>query len=73
MISATVLTGFLGSGKTTLLKRLLNEAHGMKIVDDTVYTTDRPDSVAVAFTLDGRPLLVLGSRVAERWHPHHDH
>ena len=31
MISATVLTGFLGSGKTTLLKRLLNEAHGMKI------------------------------------------
>ena len=31
MIPATVLTGFLGSGKTTLLKRLLNEAHGMKI------------------------------------------
>ena len=31
MIPATVLTGFLGSGKTTLLKRLLSEAHGMKI------------------------------------------
>ena len=40
----------------------VKEAHGMKIVDDVVYTTDRPDSVAVAFTLDGRPLLVLGKR-----------
>ncbi len=40
----------------------VKEAHGMKIVDDVVYTTDRPDSVAVAFTLDGRPLLVLGRR-----------
>jgi len=40
----------------------VKEAHGMKIVDDVVYTTDRPDSVAVAFTLDGKPLLVLGKR-----------
>lgn len=40
----------------------VKEAHGMKIVGDTVYTTDRPDSVAVAFTLDGRPLIVLGKR-----------
>ncbi len=40
----------------------VREAHGMKIVDDTVYTTDRPDSVAVSFTLDGKPLLVLGKR-----------
>ena len=40
----------------------VKEAHGMKIVDDRVYTTDRPDSVAVAFTLDGKPLLVLGKR-----------
>lgn len=31
MIPATVITGFLGSGKTTLLKRVLSEAHGMKI------------------------------------------
>jgi G3E family GTPase len=31
MIPATILTGFLGSGKTTLLKRVLSEAHGMKI------------------------------------------
>ena len=40
----------------------VREAHGMKIVDDVVYTTDRPDLVAVAFTLDGKPLLVLGKR-----------
>ncbi len=31
LIPATILTGFLGSGKTTLLKRVLGEAHGLKI------------------------------------------
>jgi DNA-binding beta-propeller fold protein YncE len=40
----------------------IKEAHGLKIVDDIAYTTDRPDSVAVSFTLDGRPLRVLGYR-----------
>lgn len=40
----------------------VKEAHGLKIVGDIAYTTDRPDSVAVAFTLDGRPLLMLGNR-----------
>ena len=40
----------------------VKEAHGLKIVDDVAYTTDRPDSVAMSFTLDGRPLLVLGKR-----------
>jgi len=40
----------------------VKEAHGLKIVGDIAYTTDRPDSVAVSFTLDGRPLLVLGQR-----------
>jgi DNA-binding beta-propeller fold protein YncE len=34
----------------------------LKIVDDVAYTTDRPDSVAMSFTLDGRPLRVLGTR-----------
>ena len=40
----------------------VKEAHGLKIVNDIAYTTDRPDSVAVSFTLDGRPLMVLGKR-----------
>jgi len=31
LIPATILTGFLGAGKTTLLKRVLSEAHGMKL------------------------------------------
>jgi sugar lactone lactonase YvrE len=49
---------YLGSWGTGAVK----EAHGLKIVDDVAYTTDRPDSVAVSFTLDGKPLLVLGQR-----------
>jgi sugar lactone lactonase YvrE len=40
----------------------VKEAHGLKIVNDIAYTTDRPDSMAVSFTLDGKPLLVLGRR-----------
>ena len=44
-----------GSGEVT-------DPHGLKIVNDIVYTTDRSDSVAKSFTLDGKPLLQLGQR-----------
>jgi hypothetical protein len=47
--------GAWGSGEVT-------DPHGLKIVGDTVYTTDRIDSVAKSFTLDGKPLLELGTR-----------
>ena len=47
--------GAWGSGEVT-------DPHGLKIVGDTVYTTDRSDSVAKSFTLDGKPLLELGQR-----------
>jgi sugar lactone lactonase YvrE len=49
---------YLGSWGNGAVK----EAHGLKIVNDICYTTDRPDSVAVSFTLEGRPLMVLGRR-----------
>ena len=32
----------------------VREAHGLKIVDDVVYTTDRPDSVAMSFRSEER-------------------
>jgi DNA-binding beta-propeller fold protein YncE len=38
------------------------DPHGLKIVDDVVYTTDRSGSVAKSFTLDGKPILELGQR-----------
>jgi hypothetical protein len=38
------------------------DPHGLKIVDDIVYTTDRTGSVAKSFTLQGEPLLELGQR-----------
>jgi DNA-binding beta-propeller fold protein YncE len=44
-----------GTGEVT-------DPHGLKIVDDVVYTTDRSDSVAKSFTLDGKVLLALGQR-----------
>ncbi len=47
--------GAWGSGEVT-------DPHGLKIIDDVVYTTDRSDSVAKSFTLDGKPLLALGTR-----------
>jgi len=47
--------GSWGSGEVT-------DPHGLKIIADVVYTTDRSDSVAKSFTLDGKPLLELGQR-----------
>lgn len=36
--------------------------HAMNIYNDIAYTTDRDDSVAVVYTLDGRPLQIIGER-----------
>jgi DNA-binding beta-propeller fold protein YncE len=47
--------GAWGSGEVT-------DPHGLKIVGEIVYTTDRADSVAKSFNLDGKPLLELGQR-----------
>lgn len=47
--------GAWGSGE-------VQDPHGLKIVGDTVYTTDRTGSVAKSFSLDGKPLLELGQR-----------
>lgn len=47
--------GAWGGGEVT-------DPHGLKIVGDIVYTTDRSDSVAKSFTLDGKPLMELGTR-----------
>src|ERR1700724_740952 len=49
--------GAWGSGEVT-------DPHGLKIVGDVVYTTDRSDSVAKSFTLDGK--VLLGARDARR-------
>jgi len=38
----------------------VTDPHGLKIFGDTVYTTDRSDSVAKSFTLDGKVKLALG-------------
>lgn len=40
----------------------INLPHGFCIVDDVVYLTDREDSVCLKYTLDGKPLMVLGDR-----------
>src|ERR1700674_1189929 len=39
----------------------VKDPHGLKIVDDVVYTTDRSDSVAKSFTLKGEVQLKLGT------------
>ena len=38
--------------------------HGIHIAADVVYLTDRDDSVCLTYTLDGKPLSVLGTRGA---------
>jgi DNA-binding beta-propeller fold protein YncE len=38
------------------------DPHGINIVDDVIYVTDRNDHVALKFTLDGKPLMVVGTR-----------
>jgi DNA-binding beta-propeller fold protein YncE len=38
------------------------DPHGLKIIDDVVYTTDRSDSVAKSFSLDGKVQLSLGTK-----------
>ena len=35
-------------------------AHGFYIADDTVYLTDRDSSVCIVYTLDGKPIQMLG-------------
>ena len=40
----------------------ITNPHGIYIADDVAYLTDRDDSVALKFTLDGKPLQVLGQR-----------
>src|SRR6478736_6016547 len=46
--------GAWGAGEVT-------DPHGLKIVNDIVYTTDRSDSVAKGFTLDGKVTFRLGT------------
>ena len=38
----------------------ITDPHGICIHDDIVYLTDRSDSVALKFTLEGKPLQILG-------------
>jgi hypothetical protein len=38
------------------------DPHGIFIEDDVVYVTDRSDSVCLIYTLDGKPLQVIGKR-----------
>src|SRR5687767_4522214 len=37
------------------------DPHGIRIVNDVVYTTDRMGSVAKTFTLEGKELMMLGT------------
>ena len=50
--------GYLGSWGSSAFA----DPHGINIVNDVIYVTDRNDHVALKFTLDGRPLMVIGER-----------
>ena len=41
---------------------VISDPHGLYIENDVAYVTDREDSVAAAFTLEGKSLQVLGRR-----------
>ena len=41
---------------------VITDPHGFYISEDVIYVTDRADSVALKFTLDGKPLQVIGNR-----------
>jgi hypothetical protein len=38
------------------------DPHGLCIIDDVIYLTDRNDHVTPKYTLDGKPLMILGTR-----------
>jgi len=38
------------------------DPHGLSIINDVIYLTDRNDHVALKYTLDGKPLMILGTR-----------
>src|SRR6266508_652044 len=40
----------------------ISDPHGFSITNDVVYLTDRQDSVVLTFTLDGKPLQIIGKR-----------
>src|SRR6266446_3499145 len=40
----------------------ITDPHGIAIINDVIYLTDREDHVALKFTLDGKPLMILGTR-----------
>jgi len=40
----------------------ITDPHGFYIANDIVYLTDRADSVVLTFTLDGKPLSIIGRR-----------
>ena len=44
----------------------ISNPHGIFIKDDIVYITDREDSVCLRYTLDGKPLQVIGERASTR-------